>query len=432
MGFLRDLGDRFLDFWDLLRSLSVTQLFVVTAGLGGAIAVILLAWVQFSYDPTEDIAEVAAPASLRIDMPAPLSPEQRAAMQREQAQRQAQMEALQQPESPAPQEPVRDPATPPSPLPSGAAAPAPAPSPAPPGIAPVPERQVAAAVPRPEVPKDLPPPMRDEPLPEAPDRSLQGDSKHGPVPKIGSDGRQAFNVYAKPFDRADPRPRVAIVIGGLGLSSAATEVAVQQLPAPVTLSFAPQTNDLEQRIAAARAAGHEVLLDLPMEPLFYPLNDPGPIALLTSLDGKQNVDRLDWVLSRAAGYVGVTNFMGSRFTASPDHLRPVLSSLRSRGLLYLDTKPTESGQGAKIAEAVGLQHAVVDLVVDEFASRAAIDAQLAKLEKLAFENNVAIGMGQPYPVTMERVLNWLPTLSAKGIVAAPVSAVVSRTGTALR
>ncbi|MEX2644374.1 MAG: divergent polysaccharide deacetylase family protein [Acetobacterales bacterium] len=426
MGFLRDLGDRSLDFWDLLRSLSVTQLFVLTAGLTVSAVVLTLAWIQFTYDPTEDMAHVAAPASLRIDLPAALTPQQRAAMEQARTRQQAQMQALEQPAAPpAPPQARDEPGTPPSPLPASRAAPSPAPA------APAEETKVAAP-PRPPTPGDLPPPSRSEPLPEAPDRALQGESKHGPVPKIGSDGRQAYNTYAKPFDRSDPRPRIAIVISGLGLSDAATEAAVQQLPAAVTLSFAPQTSDLQQRIAAARAAGHEVLLDLPMEPLFYPLNDPGPIALLTSLDGKQNVDRLDWVLSRAGGYVGVTNFMGSRFTASADHLRPVLSSLRTRGLLYLDTRPTEGAQGAKIAEAVGLQHATVTLTLDDFASRAAIDAQLAKLEQAALASQVAIGIGQPYPVTLERVANWLPTLARKGIIAAPVSAVASRTGTALR
>ncbi len=421
MGFLRDLGDRILDFWDYLRDFSAMQLFIMTAGLVTFTGIMLFAWAQFTFDPAADVAEIDAPTSLRVDLPAELTPEQRKKMEEARAkmlaQRQELEAAAEQPEG-AP-ESASD--TPPSPLPPGMSAPPPA--------APPVETAMAA---RPPIPKDLPPPTKAEPLKPAPDPSLHGESKHGPIPRVASDGRQAKMVYAKPFDRADPRPRIAIVVTALGMSSAATEVAIQQLPAVVTLSFAPQANDLQQRIAMARAAGHEVLLDLPMEPLFYPLNDPGPLALLTSLDGPKNVDRLDWVLSRAAGYVGVTNFMGSRFTASADHLRPILSSLRTRGLLYLDTKPTNNSQGSTVAVGVGLTHAVADMMIDDFASRAAIDAQLAKLEQRAFANEVAIGIGQPYPVTLERLLAWLPTLEAKGIVAAPVSAVATRAGTALR
>lgn len=420
MGFLQDLRDRILDFWDYLRDFSVTQWFVISAGLVTVVSVLVLAWAQFTYDPARDEASVDAPASLRIDMPAELTPAQRAAMEKARAESQAQIKALEAPPETAVAAPARDPSTPPSPLPPGMAAPPPAP----------PAKTAMAT--RPPIPKDLPPPTKTAPLKPAPDPALHGESRHGSIPKVASDGRQAKEVYAKPFDRADPRPRVAVVVTALGLSAAATEAAIQQLPAAITLSFAPQTTDLQQQIATARAAGHEVLLDLPMEPLFYPLNDPGPLALLTSLDGPKNVDRLDWVLSRAAGYVGVTNFMGSRFTASADHLRPILSSLRTRGLLYLDTRPTSNSQGGAIAVAVGLTHAVADLMLDDFASRSAINAQLAKLEQRAIANQVAIGIGQPYPVTLERLIDWAQTLTSKGIVLAPLSAVSSRNGTALR
>ena len=75
----------------------------------------------------------------------------------------------------------------------------------------------------------------------------------------------------------------------------------------------------------------------PMEPTNYPQFDPGPKALLTTLSDKQNIDRLEWILGRGVGYVGVVNYMGSRFTRSHSHMRVVLSALRKRGLLYLES-----------------------------------------------------------------------------------------------
>ena len=57
-------------------------------------------------------------------------------------------------------------------------------------------------------------------------------------------------------------------------------------------------------VARARGEGHEVLLQVPMEPFDYPDNDPGPQTLLTSLDAGQNIDRLHWLMSRFQGYVG--------------------------------------------------------------------------------------------------------------------------------
>ena len=63
----------------------------------------------------------------------------------------------------------------------------------------------------------------------------------------------------------------------------------------------------------ARQAGHEVLLQIPLEPLDYPSKDPGPHTLLTTLPPDENFKRLQWLMSRFTGYVGITNHMGAKF-----------------------------------------------------------------------------------------------------------------------
>ena len=102
---------------------------------------------------------------------------------------------------------------------------------------------------------------------------------------------------------------------------------MSKLPGTVTFAFTPYGTDLDTAGRAAREKGHEVLLQVPMEPYDYPDNDPGPQTLLSSLSAEQNVDRLHWLFSRMQGYVGVTNFMGARFTASDSALAPVLREL---------------------------------------------------------------------------------------------------------
>ena len=101
---------------------------------------------------------------------------------------------------------------------------------------------------------------------------------------------------------------------------------------------------------AARLAEHEYLLSIPMEPQGFPLNDPGKQALMTSLSPEQNRERLDWMLSRIAGYVGAVGAEGSlrgeRFASLPDEINPVLAELARRGLLYVDPRP---GRGAAAA-----------------------------------------------------------------------------------
>ena len=295
------------------------------------------------------------------------------------------------------------PPTPPQP-PAAAAAPPAAPPPdanPPKANPPAPDQQTAAAV----VPPPLPP--QAQPPAQPPSESL-------------------WQKLASPFDANDARPRVAVVIVDLGLSSAATQTAIQNLPAAVSLGFSPYADNLPNWVNLARAAGHEVLLGLPMEPANFPTRDPGPQTLLTSLSPRENIDRLDWVLGRAQGYVGVTNYMGSRFTTSAQALRPVLTTLRDRGLMFVDARTTPRSEAARLATEVSLPRAINDRMIDEQASRAAIDAMLADIERVAKQTGNAVAMGQPYPVTFERLAAWLPTLDGKGFALAPITAMVNR------
>jgi Divergent polysaccharide deacetylase/Caspase domain len=159
-------------------------------------------------------------------------------------------------------------------------------------------------------------PQKEDPAPErfngrgllpAPDKELIEPGPNGSLPIIGHDGRQARQAYARPFDPADKRSRIAITISELGPSPTAIDMAINHLPAEVSLAFTPYpSSNLGKWISLARAAGHEVLLNLPMEPADYPINDPGPEALLTALDPPSNLERLNRVMSQATGYVGLT------------------------------------------------------------------------------------------------------------------------------
>lgn len=299
-----------------------------------------------------------------------------------------------------------------------AAAPAPSGSGAPPAPKP-PAATSAAPAPQPKAPAPT-----AAPAPQPADQ--QTAAAIVPQPPTAAAPQATWQKLASPFDANDTRPRVAVVIVDLGLSSAATDAAIQNLPAGVTLSFSPYADNLNNWINLGRAAGHEALLGLPMEPANFPTRDPGPRTLLTSLSPRENLDRLDWVLTRAAGYVGVTNYMGSRFTTSAEALRPVLTTLRDRGLMFLDARTTPRSEAAHLASEINLPRAINDRLIDEQASRAAIDAMLADVEKVARETGNAVAMGQPYPVTFERLAAWLPTLQDKGIALAPITALINR------
>ncbi len=262
-------------------------------------------------------------------------------------------------------------------------------------------------------------------LPDNVDPELVERTPQGFLPRVGPDGRQPWQVYARPFDATDERPRLAVVLTSLGLSSAATEAAIQGLPGGITLAFQPYGEDLQQWIGLARAAGHEVLLNLPMEPVDYPSSDPGPQALFTALTPQENLTRLDWVLSRVTGYVGVTNFMGSRFTTSRDAMLPVVQTLKDRGLLLLDSRASARSVAATLATELAVPRAINDRFLDTGeVTRVSIDARLAEAERIALEVGTSVVIGQPYPVTIERLRAWALDLESRGIALAPLSAVV--------
>lgn len=260
-----------------------------------------------------------------------------------------------------------------------------------------------------------------------PDAQLMQETSRGPLPIIGPDGRKPWQVYARPVPPADGRPRLAVVVSELGLSRDATARAIR-LPGPVTLSFTPYASSLPQDVARARGAGHEVLLDLPMEPISYPADDPGPHTLLTSLNPTDNLARLEWLLGRFTGYVGVINHMGSRFTAAPDSLRPVLDALNARGLMFVDSRSTSKSAAATLASQIGLPRAINDRFIDHDPSRSAIDQAMADIESMARSNGWAVAVARPFPVTLARLAAWIPALEQRGIEVVPVSALADKQG----
>lgn len=317
--------------------------------------------------------------------------------------------------------------------------PAPAPpassaSPAPAAAPPAPS-QPAPAQPAPAPAAPLPTAAAPLPLPDAaaapvqlvpaPVPGLVEDSRNGPLPKIAEDGRQPWKVYSRPFPAADKRPRIAIVLADMGLSGVTTNNALNKLPPGITLAFVPYAERLDSWVERARTKGHEVMLSVPMEPLTYPRDDPGPNALLTMLGPDRNTERLEWSLGKAVGYVGITSTTGSKFTTNPDAMKPVIDAMKARGLLFLDARVNPKSVGTPLATLAGVPRAFADKVIDRDLSRGAIDDQLRELETIAKAGGAAVGIGSPYPSTIERINLWLTALSDRGFVLAPVSAIVN-------
>jgi polysaccharide deacetylase 2 family uncharacterized protein YibQ len=251
----------------------------------------------------------------------------------------------------------------------------------------------------------------------------------GLVPKVAPDGTTPWQYYARPFPQDDKRPRIAIVVTGMGQSASATQTAIARLPGAVSFAFAPTTPQPQPLVDAAREKGHEVLLAVPMQPQGYPASDPGANTLLTNQSDEENVRRLEATLAAFTGYVGLTSRTdsGTAFLTQRENLRAVLQQVQRRGLVYLDLWQVQGSKVAPLAKELSLPRAFSDLQIDRMPSAIGIDEQLAQLERLAQANGVAVGFAEAQnPVVIDRLALWAGTLRDRGIVLAPVTAVVNR------
>ena len=251
-------------------------------------------------------------------------------------------------------------------------------------------------------------------------------SPHGAIPKIAADGARPAEAFAqpvKPLPGKPDAPRIAIIVSGLGVSDSASADAIMKLPGAVTVGFMPYGGDVAALAARARAQGHEVLLQVPMEPFDYPGNDPGPQTLLTSLAPQQNIDRLYWLMSRFQGYVGIANAMGARFTASEPSFAPILREAAKRGLIFVDDGSNPRSLAGRIAGDNNLPFAKADLAIDAVPTAGEIDGALGRLEVAARERGVAVGITSALPVAIEHIGKWAKALADRGLLLVPITAV---------
>lgn len=259
-------------------------------------------------------------------------------------------------------------------------------------------------------------------LAPAPDPRITERGPHGLVPRIGEGGLMARTLYARPFD-AKGKPVIAVILTGVGVSQRGTADAITRLPPNYTLAFAPYGRDLEAQALRARRDGHEILLQVPMEPQDFPDNDPGPHTLRASGNTKENQDRLMWLMSRLPGYVGMMNFMGGKLMSSEASFRPLLEEMNRRGVIFVDDGSNRRALSADLAPKIGLPLVRGDRVLE--ATGASLRSVLAEAEALAGRNGRAVIAIPALPANIEALIAWDQELPQKGIVIAPVSALAT-------
>ncbi|KQW27850.1 hypothetical protein ASE36_15330 [Rhizobium sp. Root274] len=265
---------------------------------------------------------------------------------------------------------------------------------------------------------------QDPRLAGQPNEDLIEQSSEGDLPTVSSSGLRPFDFYARPWSGARGT-RIAIVVGGIGLSQTGSQKAIRDLPEDITLAFAATGNSLQRWMQDARRKGHEIILQVPMEPFDYPANDPGRGTLLAEKAAAANLVNLHKAMAQISNYTGIMNYMGARFLADDKAMDPVMRDIGNRGLMFLDDGSTARSLSGDFAKAIGFPHAYADVVIDSQVDRQAILAKLDELERIARRNGQAIGVGAAFDETIAAVTEWRNEAVARGIEFVGVSALAN-------
>lgn len=257
------------------------------------------------------------------------------------------------------------------------------------------------------------------------DPALIEMTSEGPLPRIGPDGRTPMVAYGRKVDTKETRPRIAIVVSGLGISPETTTAMLDGLPPGVTLGFSPHGQDLQGLVSLARGNGNEVVLELPLEPYDFPNTDPGPNTLLSGASAASNGTRLRWLLTRVTGYAGLLGVEGGKFLSNASDVRMLLEAIKGRGLYFADNGLSDQSVARDAARGAGAHFVRVDIRVDANPSRDMIAKSLLSLEKVAMMKGSAVGLTAVYPGTAGQISAWANELEQKGFALVPLSALLS-------
>ncbi|MDH7803090.1 divergent polysaccharide deacetylase family protein [Rhizobium sp. AN70] len=257
-----------------------------------------------------------------------------------------------------------------------------------------------------------------------PNDALLEETAFGRLPVVGADGLRPMEQYARPWSGARGT-RIAIVVGGLGLSQTGSQKAIRDLPPEVTLGFAASGNSLQRWMQEARREGHEILLQIPLEPFGYPGTNPGPDTLLAGDPAKVNIDRLHRSMAKITNYTGIMNYLGGRFLSEQAALEPVMRDIGKRGLLFLDDASSAQSLSGGIAKAISAPQGFADVLLDGEVTEAAILRKLDELERIARRNGQAIGVASAFDESIGAIAKWSREAGGRGIEIVGVSALVS-------
>ncbi len=238
-------------------------------------------------------------------------------------------------------------------------------------------------------------------------------------------GVLALAAAASAASAADS-PIIAIIIDDLGYQLAEGRRAVA-LPGPVACAVLPATPRGKLLAEAAYAAGKDVLLHLPLQPVDWD-GTAQPGAILLDMSHGQVARTFAASLQSIPHVVGVNTHQGSLITRHPGHMSWLMQEIRAEGgLFFVDSYTTHESIALGIARETGVPAVKRDVFLDPDSDPATVAREFARLKQLARERGMAVGIGHPYPATLALLERELPKLAGEGFRLVSISDYVTRT-----
>ncbi len=238
------------------------------------------------------------------------------------------------------------------------------------------------------------------PLEKSPKSGYTEQSSFGILPKSPVEQKPLWQVYANPTTVNPNKKPIAYILGGLGTDYKLTVEAIKTLPSEVTLGFIPYVNNLQSLIDMAREYGHETILEIPMESHDFPRTDVGVLALKTQDTPQEYHTKLHTLLSRATGYSGVMNYLGSKYILDDTVSLTLLNDLKQYGLYFVENKTIRSGILSEIAKPNNIPYGASFDIIDEALSPSLINTNFGVIEKNALNGTPIIATAYLSPLSL--------------------------------
>ncbi len=257
-----------------------------------------------------------------------------------------------------------------------------------------------------------------------------------PIPSstFPSDNLTTNNLTTKPSanSSSDPlraapnqeyRAKISIIIDDLGYQYAPAQT-LTDLPYALTLAIIPFTPYSTAIAKLAQSKHKEVMLHAPMEALGP---DQWEKGLTSTMNEHETIITLESMLKNVPYAKGVNNHGGSKLTQNQEHMDWLMKFLASKELYFIDSRTIASTVAASSAKSTGIAFSERDVFLDNVKSVDLIRIQIEKLLALALKQGHAIGIGHPYPETLESLAKELPKLQQSGIQLVNISELIQTT-----